>query len=198
KNIPKEIIFGGIEAAVQLAMEKQYGEEEEGAVAVTIDRDSGEIHARHKEEVVDPSLLGRIAAQSAKQVMIQKIREAEGEAVFSEYPPLKGDLVHGSAQRFEGGPALGSLGKSESILPRSEQIPGETHHVGERVKAVILDVRKVGHRVKIILSRVHPDFVRRLFAEEIPEIEDKTIEIRAIAREAGYRTKIAVSSIDMK
>src|SRR5204863_9021027 len=82
KNIPKEIIFGGIEAAVQLAMEKQYGEEENSSVAVTIDRDSGEIHARRGEEVVDPSVLGRIAAQSAKQVMIQKIREAEGEAVF--------------------------------------------------------------------------------------------------------------------
>ena len=198
KNIPKEIIFGGIEAAVQLAMEKQYGEEEEGAVAVNIDRESGEIHARHREEVVDPSVLGRIAAQSAKQVMIQKIREAEGEAVFNEYAALKGDLVHGTVQRFEGGSALVSLGKSESILPRSEQIPGETHHVGERVKAVILDVRKVGHRVKIILSRNHPDFVRRLFENEIPEIGDRTIEIKAVAREAGYRTKIAVSSIDLK
>jgi N utilization substance protein A len=83
-------------------------------------------------------------------------------------------------------------------LPRSEQIPGETHHVGERVKAVILDVRKVGHRVKIILSRTHPDFVRRLFENEIPEIGDRTIEIKAVAREAGYRTKVAVSSIDLK
>src|SRR5262249_30613992 len=85
-----------------------------------------------------------------------------------------------------------------SILPKSEQIPGETHHVNERVKAVILDVRKVGHRVKIILSRTHPDFVRRLFENEIPEIADRTIEVKAIAREAGYRTKIAVSSIDLK
>src|SRR5207244_3938566 len=91
-----------------------------------------------------------------------------------------------------------TLGKSESILPRGEQIPGETHHVGERVKAVVLEVRKVGHRVKIILSRTHPDFVRRLFENEIPEIADRTIEVKAIAREAGYRTKIAVSSIDLK
>ena len=196
KNIPKEIIFGGIEAAVQLAMEKQYGEEDN--VTVTIDRDSGEIHAQRGEEVLDPALLGRIAAQSAKQVMIQKIREAEGEAVFNEYAAIKGDLVHGTVQRFEGGAATVTLGKSEAILPRSEQIPGESHHVGERVKAIILDVRKVGHRVKIVLSRVHPDFVRRLFENEIPEIADRTIEIKAIAREAGYRTKIAVSSIDMK
>jgi N utilization substance protein A len=196
KNIPKEIIFGGIEAAVQLAMEKQYGEE--GNVSVTIDRDSGEIQAQRNGEIIDPGELGRIAAQSAKQVMIQKIREAEGEAVFNEYAALKGDLVQGTVQRFEGGAGLVSLGKSEAILPRSEQIPGETHHVGERVKAVILEVRKVGHRVKIILSRNHGDFVRRLFENEIPEIADRTIEIKAVAREAGYRTKIAVSSIDLK
>jgi transcription termination/antitermination protein NusA len=196
KNIPKDVIFEGIEAALQLATEKHYGDEE--GIAISIDRDSGEIVARKGESVIEPALLGRIAAQSAKQVMIQKIREAECNAVFDEYAAMKGDLVHGTVQRFEGGAATVSLGKSESILPRGEQIPGETHHVGERVKAVILDVRKVGHRVKIILSRTHPDFVRRLFENEIPEIADRTIEIKALAREAGYRTKIAVSSIDLK
>jgi N utilization substance protein A len=196
KNIPKEVIFEGIEAAVQLATEKHYGEEE--AIVVSIDRDSGAIHAQRGEQVIDPELLGRIAAQSAKQVMIQKIREAECNAVFDEYAAMKGDLVHGTVQRFEGGAATVTLGRSEAILPRSEQIPGETHHVGERIKAVILDVRKVGHRVKIVLSRTHPDFVRRLFENEIPEIADRTIEIKALAREAGYRAKIAVSSIDLK
>jgi N utilization substance protein A len=196
KNIPKEVIFEGIEAAVQLATERHYGIEED--VIVTIDRDSGVIQAKKGEETIEPELLGRIAAQSAKQMMIQKIREAECNAVFDEYAAMKGDLVQGTVQRFEGGAATVTIGKSESILPRGEQIPGETHHVGERVKAVILDVRKVGHRVKIILSRTHPDFVRRLFENEIPEIADRTIEIKAIAREAGYRTKIAVSSIDLK
>jgi transcription termination/antitermination protein NusA len=196
KNIDREIIFSGIEAAVQLAMQKKYGEET--PVVVTIDRDSGEMHARKGEEDVNPSELGRIAAQSAKQVMIQKIREAECNAVFDEFSAKKGDLVSGSVTRHEGGAAIVALGKTEALLPRSEQIPGETHHVGARVHAVILDVRKQGHRVKIILSRNHPEFVRRLFEEEIPEIEDRTIEIKAIAREAGYRTKIAVSSIDLK
>src|SRR5205807_8467807 len=86
----------------------------------------------------------------------------------------------------------------EALLPRSEQIPGESHHVGERVKAVVLDVRRQGHRVKIVLSRCHPDFVKALFEEEIPEIEDRIIDIRAVAREAGYRSKVAVTSIDMK
>src|SRR5713101_501544 len=196
KNIPKDVIFEGIEAALQLATEKHYGDEE--GIAVSINRDSGEIKAQKGDQIIDPSLLGRIAAQSAKQVMIQKIREAECNAIFDEYVAMKGDLVHGTVQRFEGGAATITLGKSEAILPRGEQIPGETHHVGERVKAVVLEVRKVGHRVKIILSRTHPDFVRRLFENEIPEIADSTIEIKALAREAGYRSKIAVSSIDLK
>ncbi|HEV3203509.1 MAG TPA: transcription termination factor NusA [Gemmataceae bacterium] len=196
KNISKDVIFEGIEAAVQLATEKHYGTEE--GIVVAIDRDSGVIQAKKGEEIIDPELLGRIAAQSAKQVMIQKIREAECNATITEYSEKKGDLVHGTVQRFEGGAATVSLGKAEAILPRSEQIPGETHHVGERVKAVILDVRKVGQRVKIVLSRTHPDFVRRLFENEIPEIADRTIEVKALSREAGYRAKIAVSSIDLK
>jgi N utilization substance protein A len=196
KNIDREIIFSGIEAALQLAAQKKYGEET--VVMVTIDRDSGEIQAKKGEETIVAEELGRIAAQSAKQVMIQKIREAECNAVFDEYAAMKGDLVHGPVSRVEGNAAIVTLGKTEAILPRGEQIPGETHHVGERIKAVILDVKKQGHRVKIILSRTHPDFVRRLFENEIPEIADRTIEIKAIAREAGYRCKIAVSSIDLK
>jgi N utilization substance protein A len=196
KGIEREIIFAGIEAAVKLAMEKHFGEEE--GIEVVIDRDNGEMRARRGEEVIEPALLGRIAAQAAKQVMIQKIREAESDSLMGIYTQMKGDLVHGTVQRHEGGAGIVSLGKTESILPRGEQIPGETHHVGERIKAVILEVKKAGHRVKIILSRTHPDFVRRLFENEIPEIADRTIEIKAVAREAGYRSKVAVSSIDMK
>src|SRR6188472_2196904 len=144
KNIDREIIFSGIEAALQLAAVKKYGEE--SGVSVTISRDTGDIVARKGEEDIEPSVLGRIAAQSAKQVMIQKIREAECNAVFDEYAAMKGDLVHGNLARHEGGAAIITLGKTESILPRSEQIPGESHHTGERIKAVILDVRKAGHR----------------------------------------------------
>ena len=130
--------------------------------------------------------------------MIQKIREAERDSLFDEFEDQRGDLVTGTVQRFEGGAVTVNLGKTEAILPRSEQIPGETHHLNERVRAVILDVRKVGQRVKIILCRTHPDFVRRLFEQEIPEIADRIIEIRAMAREAGYRSKVAVTSIDSK
>jgi N utilization substance protein A len=196
KQISKEVIFATIEKAVRLAMHKRY-EDEEG-IDVNIDRTSGEILARRGEQAISPDDLGRIAAQAAKQAIIQLLREEESKNIVATYSEQKGELVHGSIQRFEGGAALVSLGKSEALLPRSEQIPGESHHVNERIKAVILEVKKTGHRVKIILSRTHPDFVRRLFENEIPEIEDRTIEIKAVAREAGHRTKVAVSSIDMK
>jgi N utilization substance protein A len=197
KNIPKEVIFEGIEAALVLAAKKHFNDEGED-VTVTIDRQNGQITAKKAGEDLDPQVLGRIAAQSAKQVMIQKIREAECNVVYDDYVGMKGDLVIGSVNRIEGGSALVNLGRVEAILPRSEMIPGESHHVGQRIKAVVLDVRKMGNRVRIVLSRTHPDFVRRLFEQEIPEISDRTIDIRAVAREAGYRTKIAVSSIDMK
>jgi N utilization substance protein A len=206
KKISRDVIFSGIESAIQLAAERHFGvvesadgEEPAGpGIYVHIDRATGDITAKHGEEDIDPETLGRIAAQSAKQVMIQKIREAESDTVFNEFTAKKGELVVGTIQRIDAGTAIVSLGKSEALLPRSEQIPGETHHVGERVKAVIFEVRKTGHRVKIVLSRAHPDFVRALFEEEIPEIEDRTIDIRAVAREAGYRSKVAVSSIDLK
>jgi transcription termination/antitermination protein NusA len=196
KDVSKEVIFTNIEKAVRLAIQKRY-EEEEG-IAVNIDRQTGVIHALKGEQVIEPDELGRIAAGAAKQLIIQGIKEEESNAVYNVYNAQKGDLVHGTVQRFEHGACTVSLGKAEALLPRGEQIPGETHHPGERVKAIILEVKKVGHRVKIILSRTHPDFVRRLFEEEIPEIQEQTIAIRAVAREAGYRTKTAISSIDMK
>ena len=196
KRIAREVIFNGIESAIRLAAERHFGVEE--GVAVQIDRSTGEIMARHGEAEIDPETLGRIAAQSAKQVMIQKIREAESDTVFNEYSAKKGDLVVGNITRLDAGTAIVSLGKTEALLPRSEQIPGETHHVGQRVKAVVFEVRKSGQRVKVVLSRAHPDFVKAMFEEEIPEVADRTIDIRAVAREAGYRSKLAVVSIDMK
>jgi N utilization substance protein A len=196
KKIPREVIFRGIESAIQLAAERHFQVEE--GVLVHIDQSTGHITARHGESELDPETLGRIAAQSAKQVMIQKIREAESDTVFNEFSGKKGELLVGTVTRVDAGTAIVSLGKSEALLPRSEQIPGESHHVGDRVKAVVLEVRRQGHRVKIVLSRCHPDFVKALFEEEIPEIEDRIIDIRAVAREAGYRSKVAVSSIDLK
>jgi N utilization substance protein A len=196
KNIPKDVLFEGIESALATAAKKHYPEAEE--ILITIDRETGKTTATADGEAVAPPDFGRIAAQTAKQVIIQKIREAERDSLFDEFEDQRGDLITGTVQRFEGGAVTVNLGKTDALLPRSEQIPGESHQPGERVRAVILDVRKVGQRVKIILSRTHPDFVRRLFELEIPEIADQIISIRALAREAGYRSKVAVTSIDTK
>lgn len=200
KNIDKEVVFEGIEQAILSAARKHYGEEAE--VVVQIDRVSG--HPTVTSDGMEVSsdvlgdLLGRVAAQTAKQVMIQKIREAERDSLFSDYSQLQGQIVSGTVASHVGGTATVNLGKVEGILPRGEQIPGESHRVGERVRAIVIEVRKAGPRVKIVLSRVHPDFVRRLFELEIPEIAERVIEIRSLAREAGYRTKVAVSCFDQK
>src|SRR4051794_28142993 len=196
KNIPKDVLFEGIESALATAAKKHYPDAEE--ITVTIDPETGKISTITDGKPVVPPDFGRIAAQTANQVIIQKIREAERDSLFDEFEDQRGDLITGTVQRFEGGAVTVNLGKTDALLPRSEQIPGESHHPGERVRAVILDVRKVGQRVKIILSRTHPDFVRRLFELEIPEIADQIISIRALAREAGYRSKVAVTSIDAK
>ena len=146
---------------------------------------------------LDPEeTVGRIGAQTAKQVIIQKIREAERDALFDEYHSQMGQMVGGVVQRNEGRATTVSLGNVEAILPRGEQIPGETHHANERVRATVFDVRKEGSRVKVILSRTRPQLVQRLFEQEIPEIAEGVIEVRAMAREPGYRSKVAVSSAD--
>ena len=130
--------------------------------------------------------------------MIQRIREAERGSIYEEFVERKGQIITGTVARFEGGALVVSIGRTEGFLPRSEQIPGETHQPGERIRAFILDVREAPHQVRIILSRSHPDFIRRLFELEVPEVAERIIEIKALAREAGYRTKVAVTSIDMK
>lgn len=196
KNIDKEIVFQGIEMALLSAAKKFFPETDE--VTITIDRETGSVSATHNGAPLAPEVLGRIPAQTAKQIIIQKIREAERDSQYEEYATRAGEIVHGTVQRQEGGAVTINLGKTEGILPRSEQIPGESHHVGERIRAVIVDVRKTNQRVKIILSRTHPDFVRRLFELEIPEIAERIIDIKALAREAGYRSKVAVVSIDTK
>jgi N utilization substance protein A len=179
------------------AAKKQYGEEED--IVVVIDRKDGSISGTHNGVPLDPEeTVGRIGAQTAKQVMIQKIREAERDALYDEYHELIGQMITGVVQRYEGGAATVALSNVEAILPRSEQIPGETHHPNERVRATVFEVRKVGSRVKVILSRTRPQLVQRLFEQEIPEIADGVIEIRAMAREPGYRTKVAVSSSDQR
>ena len=195
KNIDKEIVFQAIEAALVTALSRQYGETAQ--ISIAIDRASGHLTGTHDGAEIDTAeLSGRIGAQTAKQVIIQKIREAERDAIHDEFEEQIGQMVSGMVTRVEGATASVSLGATEAILPRSEQIPGESYHANERIRATIFEVRKVGSRVKIILSRIRPQLVQRLFEQEIPEIADGVIEIRAISREPGYRSKVAVISSD--
>ena len=198
KAIDAEIVFEGIEQAILSAARKHFSEEEQ--LEVRIDRESGEPALICDGRMLDPELLGdllgRISAQTAKQVMIQKIREAERDTLYEEYLELRSQLISGQVTRVDRGTVIVSLGKVEAILPRSEQIRKENYRTGDRVRAIVLDVRKAGSRVRVILSRTHADFVRRLFEVEIPEVNDRVIEVRSIAREAGNRSKVAVSCGD--
>ncbi len=195
KNIEKEIVFQAIESALVTALQRQYGEET--SISITIGRTDGSLNGIRDGVVIDTQeLSGRIGAQTAKQVIIQKIREAERDSLHDEYEEQVGQMISGLVTRYEGAAVTVAMGNTEAILPRSEQIPGETFHPNGRVRATIFEVRKVGSRVKIILSRIRPQLVQRLFEQEIPEIADGVIEIRAISREPGYRSKIAVLSSD--
>lgn len=196
KNIDREVLFESIESALLSAVRKSLGVSED--LRVTVDRETGEISAFDGDQPIDPARLGRIAAQTAKQVILQKIREAESDVVFAEYEQRKGTLVSGRVARLEGGLVIVSMGHVEGILPYGEQMPTENYRSGDRVRALVLEVRRTGSRVKIILSRSHPQFVRELFRLEVPEVNDGTVEIVALVREAGYRTKVAVSSNDPK
>lgn len=198
KAIDSDVVFEGIEQAILSAARKHFSEEEQ--LEVRIDRETGEpaliCDGRALEPELLGDLLGRISAQTAKQVMIQKIREAERDALYEEYLDLRSQLISGQVTRVDRGTVIVKLDKIEAILPRSEQIRKENFRTGDRVRAIVLDVRKAGSRVRVILSRTHPDFVRRLFEIEIPEVNDRVIEVRSIAREAGNRSKVAVSCAD--
>ena len=195
KNIDPEIVFQAIESALATAAKKSYGEEAE--IAIQIDRVDGSMSGTCNSEPLDPEeIAGRIGAQTAKQVIIQKIREAERDALYDEYEELIGQMVSGIVQRGEGGTTTVALGNVDAILPRGEQIPGETHHANERVRATVFEVKKQGSRVKVVISRTRPQLVQRLFEQEIPEITEGIITIDALAREPGYRSKVAVTSSD--
>ncbi len=192
KAIDKDVIFQGIEQALATAAKKRGNEED--APVVQIDRENGRIRAFRNNVEIDPTILGRIAAQAAKQVIIQKIREAERDVVFTDFEARKGDIVHGNVLRLEGPHIVVSVGKVEAILLRGDQVPGETFRIGDRIRAYVYDVEKKGQKIRVCLTRASSEFVRRLFELEVPEITDKTVVIQQIAREPGYRTKVAVDS----
>ena len=197
KNIDTEIVFKAIESGFASAARRQYGETTE--IVVTVDRENGELSAVLEGEPLDPEeMVGRIGAQMAKQVIIQKIREAERDSLVDEFQELINEIVNGTVHRVDGPMVTVQLSNVEAILPRSEQIPGESHHSSERIRALVCEVRPQGTRVKVVLSRTRPRFVQRLFEQEIPEISEGVISVNALSREPGYRSKVAVSSSDSR
>ncbi len=196
KNIDSELVFSAIESALQTAVKKHFGEESEPTV--TIDRQSGVISAHCNGTELNQEEIGRIGAQTAKQVIIQKIKEAERDSLLDEFHDQVGQLITGTVQRSDRGVTTVQLGNMEAILPRGEQISGESYHNGDRIRAVVFEVKAAGNRVKVILSRTKPQLVQRLFEQEIPEIAEGVIRINAISREPGHRSKVAVSSSDQR
>jgi N utilization substance protein A len=197
RNIDKEQLFQGLEHALITAARKKLGESAE--IFVNIDRETGDVTVvGPNAKKMDLSDLGRISAQTAKQVYGQILREAEREVIFSEYDRFQRALVTGTVYRLDGTAVIVNLGKTEGYLPKHEQVRGETYRIGDRVLCYVVEVKKIGNRVKIILSRSHPDMLRRLFEREIPEVADGVVEIVALVREAGYKTKVACNSLDPK
>ena len=198
KDIPREVIFRALEEALAAGIRKRLGVGEE--LIVSIDRSSGEVTSEDDEGVYEFELseLGRIAAQAVKQGFMQRVREAERDVLFEEYETRVGTLVNGVVQRYEGNDLVVNLGKVEAHLSKEDRVRGETYAPGDRIRAIVVEVRKDGSRIKILISRTHPDLVRRLFELEVPEIADSIIEIKRVVREPGYRTKMAVISSDPK
>ena len=204
KGISFDTVIEALESALASAYKRSQSEAEEARVV--IDRRSGEVTVYAQEldddgnvvaEWIDtPHDFGRIVAQTAKQVLMQRLREAERELTYGEYSGKEGDLVSGTLQIHDRGLVVLDLGNAEAILPYAEQVPTERYDHGTRLRAYIVEVRRSVKGPQIICSRSHPNLVRELFRLEVPEIADGTVVIRAIAREAGHRTKIAVESLD--
>ncbi|NLA58947.1 MAG: transcription termination/antitermination protein NusA [Firmicutes bacterium] len=226
RGITKEIILEAIEAAITTAYKRNYGTAQNVRVEVDDNTGEINVYARkvvvdevtdestqislQEAQAIDPNYklddvidvevtpedFGRIAAQTAKQVVIQRIREAERALIYDEFKNREGDVVTGIVQRRENRNVIIDLGKTEAVLAPSDQIPGEPLTQGTRIKVYISEVRQTGKGPHIAVSRTHPGLVLRLFEMEVPEIYDGTVEIKAVAREAGARTKVAVYSRD--
>lgn len=226
KDIPIEVLLSAIETALETAYKKNYAatgdirvrvSSSKGGFQVFCEKDvvekvvnshteiSLEDARKHDSDVkagdsieieVTPENFGRIAAQTAKQVVVQRIREAERERVFEEFGERIGEVVTCTVQRREQRNVFVNLGKVEALLPPAEQVPTEPYRFGDRIKVYILDVRRTPKGPQVVVSRTHPSLIRRLFELEVPEIADGIVEIKSVAREPGARTKVAVCSND--
>lgn len=226
KGIDKEIVFEAIEASLVTACKKNFGtsqnikvtmDREKGTVKVFAQKtvveevsdaaleispeDAVKINARYQvgdicDVEVTPRNFGRIAAQNAKQVVVQKIREAERNIIYKEYKSKERDIVTGLIQRKEKKNVFVNLGKIEALLSPAEQVPTEQYMMNQRIKVYVLEVKNTPKGPQVLVSRTHPELIKRLFEQEVPEIHDGIVQIKSIAREPGSRTKIAVHSKD--
>jgi len=192
KKIKPDALFAAIESAISSEVSSHLKMSE--PVKVTINRQNGKITAESKEGIIDPTLWGRVAAQTTKKAISQKLKEAESDVIYSTLSNKLYSLVSGTALRYEGNDIIVLVEGVETILERKEQVPGESYRLGSIVKAIILTVKRQDGGIKIITSRTHPEFVRKLFEVEVPELAEKLIEVKGIAREPGFRTKMAVYS----
>jgi len=213
KGIPFDTILAGLEEALAAAFKSwkrqqdpELDEELTGARATMdpetgemrvwlqeLDEETGEVLSEHEEQIPQ-EFIGRIAAQTAKQVIYQKLREAEQQMTYEEFAGREGDIVTGIIQQDSRRYTVLDLGKIEALLPQSEQVPSEPYRHGERLKAFIVEVRRTAKGPSILVSRTHPGLLRKLFELEVPEIAEGIVEIKAVAREPGHRSKIAVTS----
>jgi N utilization substance protein A len=228
KNVPKEIVFTALEAALASATKKKYADDIDARVS--IDRETGDYESFRRwtvvldeeheepahqlaltdaherdpnlklgdvvEEPLEPVEFGRIGAQAAKQVILQKIRDAEREQILNDFLEREDNLLTGTVKRIERGNAIVESGRIEGIIPRDQLIPKEMLRVGDRIRAYVTKIDRTAKGPQLILSRIAPEFIMRLFELEVPEIEEGLIEIRAAARDPGIRAKIAVKSND--
>jgi N utilization substance protein A len=200
RNIERAVLIRDLEQAMISAAKKYFNTLDAEEFSCVLDPIAGtmELHRHGAPLQMPPEAFGRIAAQTFKQVMIQRFRDDERASIMDEFSKRIGEIVVGTAQRYEGGALVVTVDRAESFMPRSEQIPGEQFAPGDRVRCLILDVKDVGNQVKIVVSRAHPDLIKKLFEVEVPEVAEHIIEIKAMAREPGHRTKIAVTSVDSK
>jgi N utilization substance protein A len=204
RGISAESVMESIRQALVSAYKKDFQEQsgkdlaEEIAVTATLDPDNGEARIFEDGKDVTPAGFGRIAAQTAKQVILQKIRESEKDVILKEYREKIGTVVTGLIFRAEGSVLVFDLGKAHGVMPPAESVNGEDYRMNQRMKVLIKDIREGPRGTEIIVSRSDPKFIMKLFESEVPEIASGTVVIEAIAREAGSRTKIAVSSKDDK
>ncbi len=194
RGIEPEIVVETIKMAILAAYKKDYGQEDLEALTVEINSDSGEAKIFKEKKDITPAGFGRIAAQTAKQVILQRIREAEKAAVITDYSGKIGTITNGLVLRFEGPNVIVDIGKAEAVMPPQEQIPSEHYRLNQRLVVYIESIREAYRGQEVVVSRGHKGLFESLFNREVPEVASKAVEIKAIAREPGNRTKIAVFS----